>query len=336
MGFAVCIGASASVSFGQDMAAAEALFREGKVLLDRGELEAACTKLAASQELDPSSGTLLNLATCHERQGRTATAWAEFLAAARLAQTQGRPERVAEGKKRAAALEPALSYMVITVTKRVPGLAIRRDDTELDAGTWGSRIPIDPGPHALVASAAGYDAVELHITIGKSPEVKTVIIPELRAAAAPSTPTAAPTTTPPAAEKPQTAARTASPALTSSAADADHGAPNHTVAYVVGGLGGAALIAGGIFGGLAMSAYSRAKEECPTKMNCNEAAMSARDSAATRAMIADVGIGVGVVGLGVASVLYFTAGDGAGSRAAATFTPYAAPSQAGFSLEGAF
>ena len=44
-----------------DVAAAEALYREGRALMEKGDLDAACPKLAESQRLDPSSGTALNL-----------------------------------------------------------------------------------------------------------------------------------------------------------------------------------------------------------------------------------------------------------------------------------
>ena len=115
------------------MAAAEALFREGRELIEKGEVDAACEKFAESQRLDASSGTLLNLASCHEKQGKTATAWAEFLAAARLARTQGRPERSKEAESRAAALEPTLAYVRITMDDPVEGLTIHRDEVQLDA-----------------------------------------------------------------------------------------------------------------------------------------------------------------------------------------------------------
>src|SRR3954468_3549725 len=72
-----------------DPATAEALFRQGRQLMSEGKTAEACEKFGASERMDPSSGTLLNLADCDAKSGKSASAWAEFLAAARMARNQG-------------------------------------------------------------------------------------------------------------------------------------------------------------------------------------------------------------------------------------------------------
>ena len=63
------------------------LFDEGRNMMTQtGKLEEACSKLADSYELAKRGDTLLNLAECHRRQGKTATAWREFDHAIRYAQ----------------------------------------------------------------------------------------------------------------------------------------------------------------------------------------------------------------------------------------------------------
>src|SRR4051794_24053991 len=94
-----------------DPATAEALFRQGRQLMSEGKTSDACEKFAASQRMDASSGTLLYLADCDAKSGKTASAWAEFLSAARMARNQGDVGRADEATKRARELEPKLSHI---------------------------------------------------------------------------------------------------------------------------------------------------------------------------------------------------------------------------------
>ena len=54
-------------------AEAEILFRDGRNLIKQGKVAEGCTKLAASERLEPSVGTLLNLGDCNEKLGHVAS-----------------------------------------------------------------------------------------------------------------------------------------------------------------------------------------------------------------------------------------------------------------------
>src|SRR5262249_9360049 len=94
-------------------ASAEALFRDGKRLLEAHDYAASCSKLAESFRLAPATGTLLAPAMCHEAQGRIATAWGEYTDAAARARTEGRSDREQGALQRAAQLEAKLSTLNI-------------------------------------------------------------------------------------------------------------------------------------------------------------------------------------------------------------------------------
>src|SRR5262245_27575414 len=57
---------------------ADRLFEEAREAIENGRNGEACDKFAESHRLDASLGTLLNLAVCHELQGRIATAVSEY------------------------------------------------------------------------------------------------------------------------------------------------------------------------------------------------------------------------------------------------------------------
>lgn len=157
---------------------AAALFREGRDLLARGEHAAACQRLADSFALEPSSGTLLNLALCHERQGKTASAWVEYRRAAELAHAQGRTDRAHVAAQRAAVLEPRVARVTVTTPKPIAGLVIAGTSGPLGTGTPGVPIPVDPGRMDLVISAPGHLPWKQAVTIAEA-EQSIVEVPVL-------------------------------------------------------------------------------------------------------------------------------------------------------------
>jgi hypothetical protein len=309
----------------QDVATAETLFREGRELMKAGNLSAACEKFAASQKLDGSSGTLLNLADCHYKEGKVATAWGEFLAASRLARSQGNPGRSEEASKRAADLERSLSYLWLSFAAQVPAMEVKRDNQVLDAAVVSSKIPTDPGPHVISVSAPGY-LLWTQTVIVSPGDVKTIQVPALTRGTSPTSTTSAALLA--SSAPPPSQANTAP-------APSDH-AGMRTAGFVVGGVGIAALAVGGIFGLRAGSTYKTADDACPTHVGCSTDALDKRSSAGTDATIADIGMGVGVVGLGVGVTLLILAGSKSQETTSWAVAPHVSSNDAGATLAGTF
>jgi hypothetical protein len=175
-----CPVPAAAQSASDTKAAANALFDEGKRLIAAGDVDHACAKFEASMQLVDQLGVRLNVADCHERQGRTATAWAEFSEAASQAGKRG-DARAAYARQRAEALEPRLTKLAISVppANRPPGLVVRRDGVVVPSEAFGTPLPVDPGSHTITASATGDQTWSTRIEARKSGEVIAVEVPRL-------------------------------------------------------------------------------------------------------------------------------------------------------------
>lgn len=282
-----------------DVAAAEALFQRGRELLDRGQIDAACEKFESSQASEASSGTLLNLADCRLKQGRTATAWAQFVAARRLAQVQNRAEHAAEAERRSTELEPSLSTLTLRVAEPVEGLEIRLNGRVVSSGSYGTRVPTDPGVLALEASAPERKPLSLEVTLRPNAHHLVVEIPKLEQRPAALVPAA------PGPE--QEATRANDDAL-------------KPLPFVVGGVGVAALGVGGVFGVMALSSNDEALERCGGgTRNCPDAALEAESARDREALLSTVFVSVGVIGVGVAAVLLLSPAGESGAAKSANF-----------------
>ena len=167
---------------GDPVALAEALFQQGKQLLERGDAHAACPKLAESLRLERATGTLLALAMCHEVEGRLASAWAEYLEVIARARKDGRADREEAARQWAQKLEARLSTLSVAVpaaVAEIPGLRVERDGVPLDAPAWSTAVPVDPGPHVIVAKAPGRETWTGTIVVAGAAERRTVTVPLL-------------------------------------------------------------------------------------------------------------------------------------------------------------
>jgi hypothetical protein len=312
----------ASVARAEDPAGAEVLFQEGRRLLADGQVGAACEKLKESFALDPMSGTMLNLAACYEKQGKTATAWARFRNAANLAKSQGKTDQVNEANRRIKALEAELSYLTIVVPEPVPGLQVQRDDMDVSPATFGVQVPVDPGHLEIVASAPSYKSVRLSVDVGAKRDKRSVTIPKLdmaeKSAAAEASETGADAAGEASTGKgdaaikketePQRAERKPAPEPPpAQEPEIVTDGPGSTP-WIIGGIGVAAAATGGVFGYLATQSNTDAKNLCPTRLNCSKAALDAVDRRNQQAMFADIGIGVGLAGIATATVWLLVGG----------------------------
>jgi hypothetical protein len=273
----------------QDRALAEALFRDGKTLADDGRIEEACAKFKESQRLDPALGTLLYLATCYEQSGKTASAWAAFQSAQELAHNRKDKAREAIARERAAAIEPNLSKLKLSITIPVAGTQIRVDGRLLGPAALSTPLPFDPGTHTIEATAPEKRAWSQSVELQPGPSTLAVRIPPFE----PDIPEPAPV-----------AAETAKPAAVAPHPPRDTSATNwpRLAGFVSLGVGGVGLAAGTYFGLHAYSVAKGAEHHCSGSI-CDQTGLNAYASARTAANISNVGFALGIVGIGAGTYL---------------------------------
>jgi len=301
----------------QDEKYAEALFTDAQRLVAAGRVHEACAKFAESERLDPATGTLLATAACHEKDGKLATAWAEFTDAVTMAQKAHEPAREKYARTHAQKLEGTLYRVTIDLPAPPPGTTLTVDGRALTVAALGTPLPLDPGHHQVEVKAPGRRAwtrdVEVPTTAGTGRLTAVLEVgPE------------------------GTASTTSSPATE----------PASVVApVIVGASGGALVVAGVVMVAVAAangSAANTAARNAPAGSTAYDNAESEHNSAITlqSAGLVVGGIGVAALALGTGwfvKIKYFSSPQsGAG---AATLTPRLFPvgsHGAGLGLGGTF
>lgn len=308
-------------------AAATALFDEGRKLMAAHKYAEACPKLAESERLAPSGGTLINLADCYEHTGQTASAWVAWKDAAARANAAGKADVEKRALSKAAALEPVLSRLTVSVdaASDVAGLEIENDGVAVGHAELGVALPVDPGTHLVEATAPKKKPFSTKVDVApKQTDAKVTVTLEDEPEAA----TPPPTVTPP---PPSTLPEQPPPPATSS------GATQRTLGIVAGVVGLAALGTGAAFGLIAKSKNNEALEpqNCPTSKLCTQNGLDLTNDAKTAASLSTVSFMAGGVFV-VGGVILVLVAPSSSPRTGVRVTPLLGPSTAGLGLDAAW
>lgn len=278
------------------------LFREGREAMDRGEVDTACAKFAASHAAEGAVGPLLNLANCEEKRGRIASA----LEAWRRARSMTRDDQVEQRRlaaERIAALEPRVPTLVLRPGRAAPeSMRVTLDDAVLEVD--GVARALNPGTRRLEVAAAGRATATRELEVSEGDRLDLVVEP------GPASPAGAPAPPPP--------------------IDDDSGPPPLLIGGIVaGGVGVLGLGVFAVTGLMAIDAQATLEEACGEDHLCPAGDTAGRDAADRGESLVvpnAVGLGVGITGLATSAALLFfhlSADD-----AATTFAPR--PSGAAF------
>ena len=268
-----------------------------------------------------SGASLSALASCHEQQGKTASAWAEFLEASTMAHHEKRFDVEASAKQRAASVEGRLSTLAVRVAPPwdIPGLDVRRDGIALVRATWRTPAPVDPGEHrvevtapgklpwrrvVIVRPVAGGQTVDIG-PLEDAPQKAIIGTATLTSAAVPGT---------------------SFPIENDHPVDLSHpGSAQRAIGLLIAGVGVAGVGVGTYFGIRTLDQSDSARRACPQSPCSDRAAIDSNDQAKTSATISTVSLAGGGGLLLLGSILFFTAPSAQGSQPTATAPPRVKP-----------
>jgi hypothetical protein len=284
---AIAVLSTSATAHADDAVAAEALFKEGLALRDKGRIEEACDLFLRSEQLDQAVGTLINVGECFEQTKRYASAWGAFREAVNLAVRRHDP-RAEYARDKAAHVEPRMARLTLAVDPRLAGASVTRNGISVDPAAFNTSIPVDPGPQSVVVTAPNRKPWKAKVDLREG-EAKALQVPELEVL---PTPVGVPVTPRPPAEEPT-------------------GTTQSKVALGLEIGGGIVLATGLVFGALAITTWSSVQNTCPNAQCANSADRDRLDAdqkrTSTFAAVSTVTTLVGGAALVGGIVLHLTA-----------------------------
>lgn len=269
-----------------DSETALTLYKDGKALRDKGDLQGALEKLKAAYALVETPITALELGKTHVQMGKLVEAREVLLSVARIPVRKNESTKASEARTEAEALAAQVKPRLASLTVRVKGVppgAIARvtvDGAGVPPDAMSAPRILNPGAHVVVLEVNGKPTQsDLSLSDGEAREL------EIAPAEGAIGPVVAPIPAPPAEPTPPPAPRTSGGM-----------SPLVPIGFGVAGVG---LVVGTITGVMTLSTASTVKDTCNGDGRCPPSAQSDLDSASTTGAISTVGFVVGVVGIAV-------------------------------------
>jgi hypothetical protein len=285
-------GAPPEAATAEQKATAQKAFQKGMKSAKAKKHDEALAAFKESYGAVASPNSHLMVARELVELGRLEDAWVEYekTVAEAEAAAQKDPkyaDTASSAKTEQGDLKTKLAFVKLTVTGAGPGSRVTVHSREIPEADWGKPVAVTPGKIRveLVGSDGKETVKEVDAAAGSEVAVEL------------SPPAAAP------------AAGAGSGTATAKVeASTSGGGPSmRTWAYIAGGVGVAGLATFGIFGAMNNAKHSKLEDECKDGV-CPSNLEEERDAGKKYQTIANVGLVVGVVGLGTGTVLYLMSG----------------------------
>jgi hypothetical protein len=281
-----------------DRATARTLGQDGQKALDTRDYKTAEDDFRRADSLVHAPTLLLGLARALAAEGKFVEAQETYKRIVREGVAPGAPavfqKAVDDAAKEVQDVSPHIGDVTITVKAAgggpVAGAQVTMDGAAVSAAALGVKRPADPGSHVVHASAPGFKAADVTVTVTAGGAVDAPLTLEVDPnAAVAGAAGAAPAGAAPA------AGATPAPAGPGQASASNGGGGHGVWPWVAFGVGGAGLIVGGITGAIAVGDHSSLSSAC-TGGTCPPGQSSNLSSYHTMGLVSTVGFIVAGVG----------------------------------------
>ncbi len=250
-------------------------FQEGLAQQAAGNWAQALTIFKEIAETLPTPQVRFNIAWCEEKLGQLVAALGDYQLAAADARAKDAPNVLAEAEASLKSLQQRVPRLKLRRGAGASSATIRLDGVRLGESALARPVPLDPGPHLIVATAPGYLKLEQEVRLSEG-ETETVVVELQRPHADIPPPPVAPS-----------------------------GESSNLLAYTIGGIGVASLVASGVFFLLRQQRLNQLEETCsPTA--CPESARGAWEDGKRFTLLGNITAAVGATGVGVGAVILLT------------------------------
>jgi hypothetical protein len=307
---AVGLGTLAPCALAQsdsDRATARALGQDGQQALDAKDYKTAEDRFRKADRLVHAPTLELGLARALAGVGKYLEAQETYNRIVREGVPPTAPDAfkhaLEDAKKDVDTVSNKVGAVTITVKAttgaEIPDPTVTLDGQPMNSASLGIKRAIDPGNHVLHVTATGYKAADVTFAIVAGANLDQPLMLEQDTSAPPPGGAGAPGATP--ATPPPSSLPETPPAPSSSHPS--------ILPWVAFGVGGAGLVVGAIFGGIALGDHSTLSGECMsgTCASNNSKAQSDLSSYHTMGAVSTVGFIVAGVGAATGVVLLLTA-----------------------------
>jgi hypothetical protein len=284
LSLALPVGLAPALARGEtptELKRARAQFQRGIELEQAGNWSEAIQQFREVGQVRMTPHVRFHIAFCEEGLGRLVTALGGYELALREADQVG-PDFRAEVETAIKNLKERIPKLVIERGEGADAATVQLDGVDLGASSVGVEVPLDPGPHSVVATAPGMQPFSATADLREREVTRVTLVLE---------PVPEPVKPPPPKEKVLVVTR--------------EEPPKRLVPYLIGGAGVAALLGAGALFVLKQTTQAELEEKCPDPNACDPAYEDTYNRMRFYGYAAPVAAGVGAAAVGVSVYMLF-------------------------------